>query len=95
MARILERNKFAIVDETKFITITDLLNKICDKNVTELECDDYAPRKEKKVMGQKATAAAAAPDSSATPRNMVTYAAATVGMSVMAAGAFMMMKQNK
>ena len=90
MARILHRNKFAVVDEIKFITTSDLLKKICDPNVTELECDDYQPRKdkEKKVMAAKA-------ETSAGGKSMVAVAAATVGMGVMAAGAFFMMKQNK
>lgn len=37
LGRILARNKFAIVDEVKFVTTTDLLNKVCPKEEKKAE----------------------------------------------------------
>ena len=91
LGRILARNKFAIVDEVKFVTTTDLLNKVC-------------PKEEKKAQSscckkKQADAAPATPETPATPpdsaRSVMKMAAATVGVGIMAVGGMLMMKQNK
>ena len=86
LGRILSRNKFALVNKTKFVTTSDLLKKYAPVAAAAPSCC---------VEEEPASAAA-----SATPRDgstsMMTMAATTVaGMGVAALGTFMFMKKQQ
>lgn len=90
LGRILARNKFAIVDEVKFVTTTDLLNKVCPKEEKKAES---CCKKEKAEATPETPATP--PDSARSSSSVMKMAAATVGVGIMAVGGMLMMKQNK
>ena len=91
MGRILARNKFALVEKTKFVTTTDLLKMIeppsiktpSKKSCAEKNCCDDSPSK----------AAAAAPSSGGSS-TMDLVAAAVVGAAVAAAATVTYMRSQ-
>ena len=91
LGRILARNKFAIVDEVKFVTTTDLLNKVCPKE--EKKAESSCCKKEKAEATPETPATP--PDSARSSSSVMKMAAATVGVGIMAVGGMLMMKQNK
>lgn len=81
LARILTRNKFALVNKTKFVTSSDLLKKI-------------SPAKGgccSKPCGKKAEGSAASQGSG---DSMKMAAAALIGMGIAAVGTFLAMKNK-
>ena len=82
LARILTRNKFALVNKTKFVTSSDLLKKI---SPAKGGCCGGKP------CGKKAEVSAASQGSG---DSMKMAAAALIGMGIAAVGTFLAMKNK-
>ena len=90
LGRILSRNSFALVEDDKFVTSSDLLNKISPQAGDESCCTPVGCTLTKPADDPPATA------SNQGGSNMLQMAAATVvGMGVAAFGTFMLMNSKK
>ncbi len=94
LGRVLARNKFALVNKTKFVTTSDLLKKVAPLEVSATEgC--YTPAQETTSCCKKEETEPCCKPASTESGKTKMLASAVVGVSMAALGTFFLMKHNK